>query len=163
MSATNYKYLETRETLNKDGVIEQTETIKSIKIPKEEDYIKLYIKHINYLNNLPQGLDPLIYCLLEYVTYGNKIVINSSIKRAIAQKLNKEFNTINQYMTKLVKHDILIREDRGVYILNPALYGKGKWEDIIKLRKELELNITYKDDSYTITHKNKNQPKLPGM
>lgn len=160
MNMKTITHLETRETIDQDGEIKTIENTKTIKIKQEEDYIKLYIKHINYLNDLPLGLESLIYQILKYVTFGNQIIINSSIKRKIAENLDKKFNTVNQYITKLVNLEILIREDRGVYYLNPLLYGKGKWEDILKLREKLEINIEYKEDSYTITHKHNRQKNL---
>lgn len=134
------------------GEIKESITKLQYKIPQEEDYVKIYLKHINYLNNLPQGLDSIIYELLKYVSYSNKIVINSSIKRQISNSIGKSFNTVNQYITNLVKHEILLREDVGMYILNPCFYGKGRWEDILKLRKEINISISYKENQYTITH-----------
>lgn len=118
----------------------------------EDDYIKIYIKHINYLANLPSGLEGLIYELLKNMNYGNKIVINSFIKEDIARNIGKTFNTINQYITKLVESKILIREARGVYYLNPLFYGKGKWKDIADLREKLMVSVIYEDGKYTINH-----------
>ena len=150
------KFLEERQKINsRTGEIEEKETIRTIKIPREEDYVKVYIKHINYLNNLPQGLDDIIYALLKKVNYENQIIINSAVKRQIADELGKKFNTINQYISKLVKYDILIRIDTGIYYLNPIFYGKGSWKEILELRKKLEIMVEYKDGEYTIKHKYK--------
>jgi hypothetical protein len=153
----------TKITEDADGNRLLTESEETIKLKTEEDYIKIYIKHINYLNNLPSGLDPLIYSLLPYMNYGNQIVINSAIKKKIAEQLGKKFNTINQYVSKLVDHSILIREDTGIYYLNPEFYGRGSWKDIVKLRKNLEININYSEDGIKITHNKQStytQPKL---
>lgn len=149
-------YIEENIKINAEtGEISEQETKRVIKIPREEDYVKIYIKHINYLNNLPNGLDEIIYALLKKINYQNQIVINSAIKRQIANELGKTFNTINQYITKLVKNDILIRVDTGIYYLNPIFYGKGSWKEILELRKELEISIEYKENQYTIKHKYK--------
>lgn len=147
---------ETLKVNTQTGEVEEKETKRTIHLPREEDYVKIYIKHINYLNNLPQGLDDIIYALLKKINYQNQIVINSAIKRQIAKELGKTFNTINQYITKLVKYDILIRVDTGIYYLNPIFYGKGSWKEILELRKKLEILIEYKDGEYTIRHKYKN-------
>jgi len=156
MSEKKIQYIEERKKIdNFTGETKEEQITRTIKIPQEEDYIKIYIKHINYLNQLPEGLDNVIYCLLQRINYNNQIVINSAIKRQIAKELGKKFNTINQYITKLVKSDILIRIDTGIYILNPIFYGKGKWKDILDLREKLEINITYEDGKYTISHKYK--------
>lgn len=134
------------------GEVHQKESFQSYSIAGEDDYIKIYIKHINYLSNLPSGLEGLIYELIKCMSYGNKIIINSYIKRDIAIRLGKTFNTVNQYISKLVDSKVLIREGRGVYYLNPLFYGKGKWKDIIDLRDKLQVKIHYQDGKYTITH-----------
>ncbi len=149
-------YIEQNLKLNmKTGEVAEKETKRVLKIPREEDYVKIYIKHINYLNNLPAGLDDIIYALLKKINYQNQIVINSAIKRQIAKELGKTFNTINQYMTKLVKNDILIRVDVGIYYLNPVFYGKGSWKEILELRKKLKISIEYSNNEYIIKHKYK--------
>lgn len=140
------------EVVDEFGEVHQKQIFQSYSLPTEDDYIKIYIKHINYLANLPSGLEGLIYELLKNMNYGNKIVINSYIKQDIAHNINKTFNTINQYITKLVDNKILIREARGVYYLNPLFYGKGKWKDIVDLREKLQLNIRYEEGKYTIIH-----------
>ena len=139
--------------VDENGEVHQKESFQSYSIAGEDDYIKIYIKHINYLSNLPSGLEGLIYELIKCMSYGNKIVINSYIKRDIATRLGKSFNTVNQYITKLSESKILIREGRGVYYLNPAFYGKGKWKDILELREKLEVKVSYEDGVYKISHK----------
>ena len=151
----NIVYEHTDIVTDKNGEVKEYKQTRTVKIPKEEPYIKLYIRHINYLNNLPKGMDNITYEVIKRTNYENEIIINSEIKRRIAKKLGKTFNTINQYITKLVQHDILIRTGKGVYILNPLFYGKGKWKDILELREKLEISITYEEEKYTITHKYK--------
>ena len=139
--------------VDENGEVHQKEVFQSYSLGAEDDYIKIYIKHINYLSNLPVGLEGLIYELMKSVNYGNRIVINSHIKKEIAKNIGKSFNTINQYMTKLADSKVLIREGRGVYYLNPMFYGKGKWKDIVELREKLEVKINYQEGEYLITHK----------
>lgn len=136
---------------NVTGEIMEKREEKSIRTPQEEDYVKIYIKHINYLNELPSGLEGVIYSLLKRVGYDNVIVINSSVKRIIAQETNKTFSTINQYITKLCNYQILVRQDKGMYYLNPEIYGKGKWSEILELRKKLNIKITYTQEKIELT------------
>jgi hypothetical protein len=136
--------------VDENGEVHQREFYQSYSLGSEDDYVKIYIKHINYLSNLPSGLEGLIYELIKYMSYGNKIIVNSYIKKDIAEKLGKTFNTVNQYITKLVDNKILIREARGTYYLNPLFYGKGKWKDIIALRERLQVKIVYEDGKYEI-------------
>ena len=138
--------VETRTSINHEtGEVFEEQEIKKTHIPNEDSYIKIYLRDVNYLHNLPGGLENITYELLRLVNYNNEIIVNSAVKRQIAEKIDKKFNTVNQYITKLVHYDILIRKDTGIYILNPLFYGKGKWQDILKLREDLELNIIYSD------------------
>ena len=146
-------YLQEISRRDENGEIKEQQLEKTIYLRKEDDYIKIYLQHINYLNNLPEGLDNIIYQLLKRINYQNQIIINSAIKRQIAEELGKKFNTINQYISKLVRYGILIRIDTGIYYMNPVLFGKGSWKDILELRKKLEITIEYKEGEYTIKHK----------
>jgi len=141
------------EYVDQSGEVHRKEIFQSYSLPAEDDYIKIYIKHINYLSNLPSGLESLIYELIKTMNYGNQIILNSHIKRGIAENIGKSFNTVNQYITKLSESKIIIREGRGIYYLNPLFYGKGKWKDIIHLRESLEVKIEYENGVYKITHK----------
>jgi hypothetical protein len=142
------------EYVDQFGEVRQKQSTQTFSFSAEDDYIKVYIKHINHLSNLPAGLEGVIYELIKNVNYGNKIVINSHVKRDISVNTGKSFNTVNQYMSKLVECQILIREARGVYYLNPMFYGKGKWKDIVLLRDKLQVNIEYDSQKYTVTNSN---------
>jgi hypothetical protein len=39
-----------------------------------------------------------------------------------------------------------MRKDKGMYIANPSLFGKGKWNDI----KEIRMSISYSEDGRMI-------------
>jgi hypothetical protein len=138
--------------VDENGEVHQKESFQTYSLGAEDDYIKIYVKHISFLSNLPSGLDGLIYELIKSVNYGNRIVINSHIKREMAVNVGKTFNTVNQYITKLVDNKVLIREGRGVYYLNPLFYGKGKWKDIIALRERLQINLVYEEGKYSLTN-----------
>jgi hypothetical protein len=146
-------YIEQRTEVDQFGqFIKNQEIVKSIKIDKEENYIKVYLKHLTYLHSLPSGLDPLIYELLKLVDYKNRIVLNASIKKDIALSTKKSINTINQYISKLVKHSVILHKDTGIYVLNPYIFGKGEWKDIIELRETVGIKIEYSEDKITFTH-----------
>ena len=145
-------YLEKERKIDYEtGEIKEEKTAKTIKIPKEDNYIKLYIKTIGLLHNLPNSADKILFELLKYVNYDNEIIINKSVKQNIARRLGLSLSRINMYITDLHKQKFLIRKNRGVYILNPYIFGKGNWGDIYNLRKELELDIIFKEGEIEIT------------
>jgi len=107
----------------------------------EPDFVKLYLKDILYLKDLPKGLNAVLYNLIRQMNYDNEIVINSGIKRKIAIATGLAFNTINGAISDFVKGKILIRIDVGIYKINPYLFGKGRWEDIKKIRSTIEYTL----------------------
>jgi DNA-binding GntR family transcriptional regulator len=104
------------------------------------------------LINLPKKTGDIFFLLLEYIGYNNQVVINSSIKRIISDKLNIKFDTVNKAITVLNANGLLIRQDTGIYLVNPYYVGKGSWNDITKLRitceysKELGREIKYEQE-----------------
>lgn len=124
------------------GEITETKNTKQFKAEVEPSYIKLYIEDIAYFYKLDISSD-LMYALLKYVSYEQEIVINKAIKERIAKEIDRSLSYVNNNITKLVKNEVIIRVNTGLYQLNTYLFGKGSWKDIMKHRKSLELNIFY--------------------
>jgi hypothetical protein len=116
-------------------------------LPKEPDYVKLYLSDIELLNNLPKWTDRILHELLRMMNYKNQIVLNSSIKKEIAAEFKIHIKTIDNALVMLVKQGVLIRKDKGLYLGNPLLFGKGEWKDI----RELRLTIHYTKEGRTMT------------
>jgi len=136
-------YETTTKIDNETGEITETSTSKVFKAEVEPNYIKLYIEDISYLNRLPKGTDAIIYELLKYLNYQHEISVNLHMKKKIAKTLGVKHQHISNTIVKLVKQEILIKVDRGIYTINSYLFGKGSWKDIIKHRKSLKLEIFY--------------------
>jgi hypothetical protein len=67
-----------------------------------------------------------------------QIVLNASVKKRIAAELGiQNIRSINNALSDLVKGKILYRVDTGLYNLNPYFFGKGDWQDISRLRLEI--------------------------
>ena len=99
---------------------------------------------ILYLTDLPKGLNGILYAFLKRMSYGNQLVVNAALKRQIAKELDLSMSSINNAITKFVKGDLLIREDTGLYLVNPHLFGKGDWKDIAKIRLEVTFDANGK-------------------
>ncbi len=125
---------------NETGEIKETNTTVNIKrrIPKEPDFIKLYLRDICKLKSIPATSSKLLNELLKYTSYDNIILIPSYVKQEIAKNLNTTVGTISNALTKLVKEEILKRKGTGAYVLNPFLFGKGEWTKIRKIRMTWE-------------------------
>ncbi|WP_144511819.1 replication/maintenance protein RepL [Bacillus thuringiensis] len=138
------------------GEIQEEEEIIDAYIDKEPDYVKIYLKDIVALNDLPKGLDRVINVLLKVMSYDNMIILNSFIKKQMAQELGyKTVQVLNNNINKLVNAEILFRKGTGTYQVNARYFGRGHWHDIQEIRlqqvysakgRELKTEITYKND-----------------
>lgn len=136
-----YKAITT--TVNHDtGEVTREEETTHLKISNEPNYIKLYINTLLAFKELPKTLNPLLLELLSCMGYadpslkngGQLIVLNSYVKKQMAEKLNTKINTIEKSITSLTKAKLLRRIGTGTYQVNPNLFGKGEWKDIKAIR-----------------------------
>ncbi len=136
-----YQDTKIQHTINNEtGEIKETNTTMNVRkrVPKEPDFIKLYLQDICKLKSIPKTGSSLLNELLKYTSYDNTILIPSYVKQEIAKNLNTSVGTISNALTTLVKKGILKRKGGGAYALDPFLFGKGKWEDIRKIRMTWE-------------------------
>jgi DNA primase catalytic subunit len=110
-------------------------------VPKEPDYVKLYLADISYLSDLPKWANGILYELLTKMDYEGRIILNAGIKREIAAKLDTSVQNIENSISKFNKKNILIRQDTGIYTGNPWLFGKGEWKDIRQIRLSIGYNL----------------------
>lgn len=120
---------------------------------KEPDYVKMYLKDITALKDLPKGLDKVIYELLKIMHYNNVIVLNAYLKREIANSLGyKSVQVLSNYLGKLVNAGILFKLGTGTYEMNAQYFGRGKWENIKEIRSQQVYTAKGKDIKVEITH-----------
>lgn len=126
-----------KTVIDENGVIKRKEEDRTIDWGTEPNYIKVYLDTILYLKDLPKGLNGILTAFLKRMSYGNQLVLNAALKRQIAKEVGLSMSSVNNAITKFVKGDILIREDTGLYKIQPHLFGKGDWTDIAKIRLEV--------------------------
>lgn len=121
--------------MTKEMQVEITETgeifsaITTIKIKTLDEYLSIYVLNIQEALNLEnQHLKILIQCW-KYSTYsekGNKVINNQLLKNKIRESGLKVSDTvINNAFTEFVKHNLMFKECRGNYILNPQHFFTG--------------------------------------
>lgn len=113
-------------------------TDREIRIPKEPDFIKLYLNDLVMLKDIPQWVSGVLYALLKHMNYQNEIILNATIKKRIAVDLDIVTRTIDNALVTFVKKNVLFRIGAGVYQANPYLFGKGEWINIRKIRLQVE-------------------------
>lgn len=122
------------------GEIIKTDDLKSYAVESEPNYVKMYIDDIAKLKDVPQASNDVLRVLVRNMSYGNLVVMIKPIKDKIKEETGLSLNTINKSIQNLYKAGILIRQSRSVYLVDPNLFAKGKWEDIKKLRLVIEYN-----------------------
>ena len=128
-----------KETVDR-GSGEVLKTYSEAILPKEPDYVKLYLESISKLNDLQGWTDPVLNELLKLMNYRNEIVLNSALKKRMAVELEISPRTIDNALSLLSKNGVILRKDTGLYLGNPHLFGKGEWRDIRELRMTVIFN-----------------------
>jgi hypothetical protein len=151
-----YEHTETVMDSNSGEISEQKRYTKKL-LPVEPAFVKMYLKDILLLKDVPKGLHGVLYALIMRINYYNEVVVNSELKRKIAEEVGLSFTRVNQGVTAFVKKGILIRTGKGIYVINPHLFGRGSWENIQGIRlqvgykvgsadREIEATIETTDD-----------------
>lgn len=138
----NVSYREVTTTVDDTGNIIEEVRKQKFRVEREPSFIKLYLADLLYIRDLPAGLSGILLALLQRMSYKNDIVINSAIKREIAETTGTKFSTVNKAITQFVKGELLIRKDRGLYLFNPHLFARGDWTDIQEIRATIRWNST---------------------
>lgn len=136
------------------GEIVEVKDTKEYNVEREPDFVKLYLKDIERVLNLPAGVSSTMYELLRCMNYDNLIALTPYIRRSIAEKICTSVDVFNHNLAKLSNEGVITKIDTGTYLANPDLFGKGKWTDIRNMR----LEITY-DENGRAFKCNRNVPK----
>ena len=122
------------------GEVLQKTTVEKSMVEAEPNFVKLYIDDILKLKNVPKASNDVLNILVANMSYGNIVVMIKPIKDLIAEETGLKLNTINKAIQNLHSAGILIRKNKSVYLIDPTLFAKGKWEDIKKLRLTIDYN-----------------------
>ena len=120
------------EQVYEDGVLTTGRRIE--RVSSEPHFVKLYLKDLAHLRDLPAWVSGVLYELLTLMDYNNEIVLNSTIKNRIASKLEIHPKTIDNTLVKFVDKKILIRQGKGVFQGNPYIFGRGTWSQVEAIR-----------------------------
>lgn len=146
--------------MNTGEIVRREENITR-SFPSEPPYIKLYLRDILYLSDLPKTHDKILLALLKKANwanaeYGMVVTLSAGMKRIMAKELNiKSIRTINNALSDFVKAEVIKRIDTGIYQLNPYLFGRGDWQDIAKLRMTVTYDLNKRTFRSMIDYKNK--------
>ena len=151
-----YEQIHTKR--DEKGDLKYEETYREFKVPQENDYVKLYFNDISLLFGLSKTRGKVLMSLLTRMDYGNIIPTFKPIKRMVAEHTGVSLQTVNQSISEFSKLGILVQRERGIYVADPKLFGRGKFRDIEKLR----LCIEYTDEGKVLNTERYEKLKSPG-
>ena len=128
-------------TDKKTGEILEQNTKQKI-ISTEPEFLKMYFDDLSYFLNLKINHRVFLSILKNCLTYKNILTLNYGTKKIISADVGVSINTINKLIDKCTKYKLIIRLERGVYLVNPLFFGRGTWKDL----QEIRLNIIYKEN-----------------
>lgn len=105
---------------------------------KEPPYVKLYLQDIGRLNGLNNSEQKVLNELVFNMGYNNIVPSYKPVKQLIANKIGMQYNTLDKSIKELYNKGILIRKARGLYIMDPNLFGRGTWNEVKKIRMVIE-------------------------
>lgn len=130
-----------RSEIEKDHITGEVKKEKiTIQYEKEPAYVKLYFDCLGmFIKNdgLNSSLNDVLIEVLKRTSYaeeGQIVHLDKFTKGAICKATGKSMPRLNQIIATWLKNNIVIRVARGIYKINPWIFGKGEWRNISDLR-----------------------------
>lgn len=144
MKATKRVLREDVEYDSATGEITRRKT--TLEFSKEPAYVKLYLDCLGvYIKNdgLTSSLNDMLVEVLKRSSYaeeGQIVHLNTFTKEQVCKATGKGMERMKQAIRIWVDNKILVRVARGVYQVNPYIFGKGEWRNIANLRASFDFN-----------------------
>lgn len=105
------------------------------------DKILLLLSDYIQVRGLSKAFAPLLYELINVKNKDGRIIVNASLKRDIGSRIKSTVGSIDNMITRLIEAEILIRIDRGMYVVSSEL------EDLNVMDKDgIGMTIRYNDE-----------------
>lgn len=124
-----------------EGVVNEEKnefSISSHSFEVEPDFVKLYLKDIARLYDLPKATSKLMLEILKFMGYDNIVALGKYRREEIAKSLGISPGTLANALTRFIDEGLIMKVSSSEYFVNPNIFGKGKWRDIKKLRIMME-------------------------
>lgn len=121
-----------------DGEVVTSKVLETTQFDREPPYVKIYLADIGKLNGLNKSEQTLLNELVFNMGYNNIVPSYKPVKQMIAEKIGMPYNTLDKAIKELHKKGILIRKARGLYLMDPDIFGRGSWKDVQKIRMVVE-------------------------
>ncbi|MEC1376501.1 replication/maintenance protein RepL [Heyndrickxia oleronia] len=115
---------------------------------EKEQFLKVqhFLEDVLVLHGVSKNMSQLLFELFPYINPEGHIIINSFLKKEIAEKTKMSKGTIDNTLSKLNEVGLLIRLDRGTYELHPVIHEAKK---LLK-NKTATMKISYNEQKRKI-------------
>jgi len=105
----------------------------------DSDFVLFFAKNLATLAvSKPSSKNRIVAAILNEMNKDNVVHLVSSFTIPLAKQLEVSKSYITKVIIELIELRILFRIGRGVYIVNPWIYGKGNLQNISKLRWQFD-------------------------
>lgn len=109
---------------------------------RPDEYAQVFLSNLCNYYNIRYALHPVIIEILKMMDQNNEIVLDIRKKKIIAQAIGSTPGSLNVMISELKSAGVLMHlEERGNYMVNPNLFGKGNWGKIVSLREKFHATI----------------------
>lgn len=126
-------------TLDNDtGDVQGMTTTYVSQAKREPFYVKTYIDGIEKLYSMRPYCWPVLIWMLRRMPYASedqRFEFGLPMRKKAASELGMSLGRVNHAVTDLVESGAVLRVDRGLYQLNPMIFGRGEWKEIARLRE----------------------------
>jgi len=128
-------------------LLSEKTTSTVVKTVKYSEFIQVYLDDLTKLLNINKiSVIKVLMCIWQRCEskgneHGNTIHLIKSDKLKISNDTGLSLGTVNNCVAELNNRGILVKKDRGVYILNPQYFFKGSLKDRVKA---VQLVVEYK-------------------
>ena len=92
--------------------------------------------------------------------YSLTVTLDNALRKQIAHNMKyKEVNSINNLITQLVDGGILKRLSCSLYRVNPFVFGRGKYQNVLRVRKLNEFSYHPDATFKSVYNSNREQRK----
>lgn len=145
------KFQRTTEVDYDTGQVKKETTISEIKKLTEPPFVKMYIDDLSTFLNISDAPKNVLTLILRKLDYDGYIAISSRYKKEIASILGIKVQSVSNNITKLVKAGIMKNTSYGEYHINPNLFARGNWREVIEQRQSFDMIISYSEKGRKIS------------
>ena len=139
---------------------------QTYKMDTEDSYVKFYFEGLAYIRDMPSDCFALLCKLMELCTYAEPtqadgtndsfhINLMTSRKKRIADEMGyKNIKSVSNLLTELIDGGVLFRLDKSCYRLNPWLFGRGEWRNMVAIREVSDILPPDPGATFAVVQKN---------